>query len=302
MLKINHPNQSFFVRCGIFLPLVFVFLIGAGQNSKTQVGEQRLPILKKMIRTAEHARAKKNLGPEEVAYQVQDNYYQILYKMEQLSISNEVREHFEKAVKKSEEKFAEGEEDISQSAITKLKLGLAGTLNDIITLNADLARARLSLGHLMDSPLPAGAAMPEDTIKPVEFAHQDFDAFLQSLSVNKAPASGVSGSEAKQDSGCAATQTRCSGKITRETRLSFHKGFIAVNETRGQLQLAQYSRKITRTLLVTEAANYDFGIGDTADLFEALIIYTRVLRGYYEAVYNFNMAVAALDRAVSRSG
>jgi hypothetical protein len=48
---------------------------------------------------------------------------------------------------------------------------------------------------------------------------------------------------------------------------------------------------MTRALLVTEAANYDFGIGDEADLFEALIIYTRVLVGYYEAIHTFNVAV-----------
>ena len=48
---------------------------------------------------------------------------------------------------------------------------------------------------------------------------------------------------------------------------------------------------MTRALLVTEVANYDFGIGNEADLFEALIIYTRVLVGYYEAVHTFNVSV-----------
>ena len=39
-----------------------------------------------------------------------------------------------------------------------------------------------------------------------------------------------------------------------------------------------------------------YGIGDPGDLFEALIIYTRVLGGYYDAVYNFNISVAELNR------
>ena len=47
---------------------------------------------------------------------------------------------------------------------------------------------------------------------------------------------------------------------------------------------------------MSEVANYDFGIGDAGDLFEALIIYTRVLSGYYDSVYNFNLAVADLNR------
>ncbi|MZH46999.1 MAG: TolC family protein, partial [Nitrospinae bacterium] len=62
--------------------------------------------------------------------------------------------------------------------------------------------------------------------------------------------------------------------------------------------LAKKNRKITRALLVSEVANYDFGIGNSGDLFEALIIYSRVLNGYYESVYNFNLAVAELNRAL----
>ena len=69
------------------------------------------------------------------------------------------------------------------------------------------------------------------------------------------------------------------------------EALIEVNKTREQLTLAGKNRKITRALLVTEAANYDFGIGNEADLFEALIIYTRVLVGYYEAIHTFNVAV-----------
>ena len=62
------------------------------------------------------------------------------------------------------------------------------------------------------------------------------------------------------------------------------------------MQLARKNRKMTRALLVSEVANYDFGIGDSGDLFQALIIYTRVLNGYYDSVYNFNLLVAKLDR------
>jgi len=47
--------------------------------------------------------------------------------------------------------------------------------------------------------------------------------------------------------------------------------------------------------LVTEVANYDFGIGNPSDLFEALIIYTRVLRGYYQAAYEFNQSVIKME-------
>ena len=62
------------------------------------------------------------------------------------------------------------------------------------------------------------------------------------------------------------------------------------------MNLARKNRKMTRALLVSEVANFDFGIGESSDLFQSLIIYTRVLNGYYESVYNYNLSVAILDR------
>ena len=82
------------------------------------------------------------------------------------------------------------------------------------------------------------------------------------------------------------------GKVLKESNLyKLKEAMIEVNKAREQLALARKNRKMTRALLVTEAANYDFGIGNEADLFEALIIYTRVLVGYYEAMHSFNVAV-----------
>ena len=74
------------------------------------------------------------------------------------------------------------------------------------------------------------------------------------------------------------------------------KEFLQVIEANKKMQLARKNRKMTRALLVSEVANYDFGIGDSGDLFQALIIYTRVLNGYYDSVYNFNLLVAKFDR------
>ena len=82
----------------------------------------------------------------------------------------------------------------------------------------------------------------------------------------------------------------------RNKKFILKKAFIKVNEAREKMGLAKKIKKITRALLVTEVANYDFGIGDSQNLFEALVIYTRVLKGYYETIYNFNMAVADLDK------
>ena len=71
-------------------------------------------------------------------YSIKKFYYQIQYQSQKLQILNEVKGHFEKSISKAEEKYDEGEEDISQSDITKLKLGLAGTLNDKFGVETDL--------------------------------------------------------------------------------------------------------------------------------------------------------------------
>ena len=81
----------------------------------------------------------------DVALEVRRNYDFILARREQLEISVEVKGHFEKAVKQAEKKLDAGDEDISSSSITKLKLGLAGTLNDISGYSSDIAsRASIS--------------------------------------------------------------------------------------------------------------------------------------------------------------
>ena len=202
---------------------------------------------------------------QEMEYSIKKFYYQIQYQDQKLQILNEVKGHFEKSISKAEEKYDEGEEDISQSDITKLKLGLAGTLNDIYGVEADLQISRLSLFESLKGEYKSEAVLLEPNISPVEFDFADYQSW-----------SGQ-GSE-------------LSGNV------SLKKVFLKVVEAKKKMQLARKNRKITRALLVSEVANYDFGIGDPADLFQALIIYTRVLSGYYDSVYKFNLSVAGLKR------
>jgi hypothetical protein len=115
------------------------------------------------------------------------------------------------------------------------------------------------------------AEMRESVIDPVDFKFDDYKKWFK-------------------DSGLAAFAKDLNNELDLKV------GYLKAVENRGKLQLAQKNRKITRALLVSEAANYDFGIGDPGDLFEALIIYTRVLGGYYDAIYNFNVSVAELNR------
>ena len=202
----------------------------------------------------------------DVALEVRRNYDLILARREQLEISVEVKGHFEKAVKQAGKKFESGDEDISLSAITKLKLGLAGTLNDISRFNSDIALAQLRLEKYLGVRWAQEVDISGPKFQPADFPYRTVNEFLKN---------NASGSKTLKES----------------SLFDLREAMIEINKAKGQLELGSKNRKMTRALLVTEAANYDFGIGNEADLFESLIIYTRVLVGYYEAIHTFNISV-----------
>jgi len=125
----------------------------------------------------------------------------------------------------------------------------------------------LSLVNKLNNKYSPVAELLEPDISPVEFEFDNFPAWVKNLNITM-------------------------GK----NELIYKKAFLKVIEAKKKMQLARKNRKMTRALLVSEVANYDFGIGDSGDLFQALIIYTRVLNGYYDSVYNFNLSIAKLDR------
>ena len=206
---------------------------------------------------------------EEILFEAKKFYYQIQYQKQKIQILKEVKGHFEKAVNKIEEKYDAGEEDISQPEITKLKLGLAGTLNDIYEIETDLQISRLSLSEILDNQYSPNAELLESGIVPVAFEFYSFLSWLKHQSI---------------------------ASKENKNLLILRKSFLKVVEASKKMKLAIKSRKMTRALLVSEVANYDFGIGASGDLFQALIIYTRVLNGYYDSVYKYNLSVAILDR------
>lgn len=232
------------------------------------------------------------LPPEKVIFQVKKYFYQLQTQHEQLDSAEEVRGHFQKAVDKSEEIMEEGEGDISQSDITKLKLGLSGTLNNIISLKHGMQIARLHLGQLIGRELGPDSHIAETDIIPVAFSFNSFDDYLKA----QKPSSSSKNLAGKVRVASSKTSISVPVKLSEKDRLEVHKAFIGVKEAAAKVQLGKKNRKITRALLVAEVANYDFGIGDSQELFEALIIYTRVLSGYLDSIYTLNVAVAELGK------
>jgi len=195
-------------------------------------------------------------------------------------------------VDKSAEILEEGEGDVSQSDVTKLKLGLSDTLNDIISLKHDMQVARLHLGQLTGRQLGADSPIAETDILPVSFSFNSLDDYLTAQISSPTSKSSVG----KVRIASSKASTSVPAKRSERDRLTLHKAFIDINEAKAKVLLGKKNRKISRALLVAEVANYDFGIGDSQELFEALIIYTRVLSGYLDSIYTFNVAVAELEK------
>lgn len=283
----KHGNKKNYV---VFLLCLFLTQAGVqGAGADSDKTSKQIPSLNETIRIVlEHtlkitkkSEKKNSLSREDIIAATKQHYYELQFKKEQLKVADEVKGYFEKAVSKAEEKFEEGDTGVSQSSLTKLKLGLSGTENDIIKLSSEMYITKLSLGKMMGWEVSSDSQITDDKILPLEFKFNDFGAYLKSLD---SPTSG--GGKAKP------------GNAAKSFDL--HKAFIKVMENRDKMNLADKQKKMTRALLVTESANYDFGVGNSEDLFQALIIYTRVLSGYYESLYNFNMAVVELEQTTAK--
>ncbi len=263
------PSLRGLVFSGFVLALALFQSLSAWAGGPDSV--ERLPSLEKAVKMAiaHHPDTPK----VKVKYEVSKHYYQLLASQEQLGISEEVKGHFETAVTKADERMDSDDGEVTQSAITKLKLGLSGTLNDISNFNAEINKARLNLGYWTGQTIDDDAEIPEDVQTVIPFDFKDTESYRKTLD----------------------SYPKTSGLALLKRK----EAFIELNKAREKLALARKTRKLTRALLVTEVANYDFGIGDEGDLFEALVIYTRVLVGYYDTIYQFNLAVLDVQKLYS---
>jgi hypothetical protein len=282
-------------KCTNFIIVVALLILCQFANSSSWAESKPKPAtsLQEIIKIALDINSKgllinNSLPSEDITFLVKKNYFQIQTKLEQLATAKEVRGHFQKAVKKSKESFEKGDGVISQSDITKLKLGLSDILNNIADLEYDLQIARLDLGNLINQELKSNSEIGKVDPFPIKFVYNSFEDFLRAknyLSKTKKPTAGR-----------AIFSNIESVRLSETNELILYKAYIAVKTLNVKVKIGKKNRKITRALITTEAANYDFGIGNSKALFEALIIYTRVFSSYLDSVYTFNLAVANLEK------
>ena len=82
--------------------------------------------------------------------------------------------------------------------------------------------------------------------------------------------------------------------------LEIRKAYGEVTQARNTIQASEEGRKAGRGLLVLTVSNFDLGIGEAEELFKGLGAYTEATTDYFRAVYDYNVALAALSKAVGQ--
>jgi len=82
--------------------------------------------------------------------------------------------------------------------------------------------------------------------------------------------------------------------------LEIQKVYAGLVQARESVRVAEDGRKAGRGLLLLTVANFDLGIGEAEELFKAIGVYTEASSDYLRAVYDYNIAVAQLGKAVGR--
>jgi HAE1 family hydrophobic/amphiphilic exporter-1 len=83
-------------------------------------------------------------------------------------------------------------------------------------------------------------------------------------------------------------------------RLDIRRAYSDVMQHRETIQSAEQGRKAARGWLILGVSNFDLGIGEPDELFNALGAYSETSSDYFRAVHDYNVAVATLGKAVGR--
>jgi outer membrane protein TolC len=76
------------------------------------------------------------------------------------------------------------------------------------------------------------------------------------------------------------------------------EAYLGVKEAEERMTITADGRKAGRALVTLATANFEIGIGEPQDIFLGLGNYTRATNDYYEAVKDYNIALAKLSLVV----
>jgi outer membrane protein TolC len=74
--------------------------------------------------------------------------------------------------------------------------------------------------------------------------------------------------------------------------------FLRAKVAQGNLQRARNAEKTARQILFLAQSNYDIGVGEQRELVDALQLVLLTRGRYFEAVFDYNIALAQLDEKI----
>lgn len=256
----------FIIPCLLFLALSLSATAeetGKGILTPQQCGEMAVKVLPK------------GSSPEQIrdaSSKAKGFYYRYLMNFDMAELVGEVRDNFESAVKKAEERFDKEDPNISQSDILKLKLGLVGVQKELNEIAKDRERAKLELLEAVGVGKASSLSFPDKGLTKLNPEIPSLEECLEG---------------AKK-------------KSPFLSRMEIEKAHINLLEAKENVNFIKEARKYSRGLLVVALANFDMGIGEGKDLFESLYIYNRSVKDYIKEVYKFNMAVEEMAEITGR--
>ncbi|HJP18514.1 MAG TPA: TolC family protein [Nitrospinota bacterium] len=213
---------------------------------------------------------KNRRNKDKTVYKIKTLYYDLLLAKELIQLADEVKSNFEKAYEKAGKKLESEDPDITQQDVLKLKLGLVGSKDELNGLEHDKKEIIQSLKYNLGIP-----------------RNKIFDIKSKRLRQEKIDLK-------KVESNLDLNLSNKSSFKEKEDTFRITKVFLRINKANDSIKTAREARKVSRGLLVTNLANFDFGIGEAKDLFESLFIYMRSVKNYLKKIHEFNIALAEL--------
>ena len=146
------------------------------------------------------------------------------------------------------------------------------------------------------------AVAPNRTDQKNPFVRDDFNYFEAGLALGMRWLFNFSATSARIRSARAELNMTLEQKKTAALGfpVEVRKAYTDIIENKARINISQDGRKAARSLMVLSLTNFEFGIGEAKDLFEALFIYTKSVSSYLEAVRSYNLSLAKLSLVVGK--
>ncbi len=225
----------------------------------------------RIFKSQSEEKEKNRRNNDKTVYKIKTLYYDLLLAKELIQLADEVKSNFEKAYEKAEKMLESEDPDITLQDVLKLKLGLVGSKDELNRLEHDKKEIIESLKYKLGIP-----------------GNKIFEIKSKRLKQEKIDLKKVEGN-------IDLTLSNKSSFKEKEDIFRITKVFLKINKANDSIKTAREARKVSRGLLVINLANFDFGIGEAKDLFEALFIYMRSVKNYLTKIHEYNIAVAELS-------